>query len=305
MLGCRWSGTATAPTPPRIRCGGWRGRSAARGWCTTTACGCGRTRTRPGRSCRTPRCSAGSSPRPSKPRNARGWVRSPRSHWCRRARTRGGPTGTGSTRCRAAVGAGGWVRRGSGRSGTTGSRCGSPATGSPCAERAGVRGEGRGPAGGVVAAVAVGPVVVHGDPGGRRPVLRVVRRRPRRRQPLPPTSAEVGVDLGLDRLAVTSDGEIVDNPRHLRRKARALARAQRALARKQCGSANRRKAGRRVAVLHRRVRETRLDASPQAGPAAGPRQPSGPPGETCPSPVWPGRNWPGRSTMRAGPRWSG
>jgi putative transposase len=57
----------------------------------------------------------------------------------------------------------------------------------------------------------------------------------------------------------TSDGEIVDNPRHLHRKARALARAQRALARKQCGSANRRKAGRRVAVMHRRVRETRLD----------------------------------------------
>lgn len=79
-------------------------------------------------------------------------------------------------------------------------------------------------------------------------------------QPLPPVRHEVGVDLGLDRLAVTSDGEIIDNPRHLRRKARALARAQRALARKQRGSANRRKAVRRVAVLHRKVRETRLDA---------------------------------------------
>lgn len=79
-------------------------------------------------------------------------------------------------------------------------------------------------------------------------------------QPLPPVEHEVGVDLGLDRLAVTSDGEIVDNPRHLRLKQRRLGRAQRALARKQRGSANRRKAVRRVAVLHRTVRETRLDA---------------------------------------------
>jgi putative transposase len=78
--------------------------------------------------------------------------------------------------------------------------------------------------------------------------------------PLPPTDREVGVDLGLDRLAVTSDGEIVDNPRHLRRRARKLARLQRELCRKRRGSANRRKAVRRVAVAHRKVREARLDA---------------------------------------------
>ena len=79
-------------------------------------------------------------------------------------------------------------------------------------------------------------------------------------EPLPPTTAEVGIDLGLDRLAVTSDGEIVDNPRHLRLAHRRLAKAQRTLVRKQRGSSNRRKAVRRVAVLHRKVRETRLDA---------------------------------------------
>jgi len=81
----------------------------------------------------------------------------------------------------------------------------------------------------------------------------------RAEQPLPPVEREVGVDLGLDRIAVTSDGEIIDNPRHLRAAQRRLGRAQRALARKQKGSANRRKAVRRVAVRHRRVRETRLD----------------------------------------------
>lgn len=82
----------------------------------------------------------------------------------------------------------------------------------------------------------------------------------RAEQTLPAVEHEVGVDLGLDRLAVTSDGEIIDNPRHLRSAQHRLGRAQRALSRKQRGSANRRKAVRRVAVLHRKVRETRLDA---------------------------------------------
>ena len=76
---------------------------------------------------------------------------------------------------------------------------------------------------------------------------------------LPVSPADIGVDLGLTRLATLSTGEVIDNPRYLRRKARALARLQRLLARKVKGSNNRRKAVRRVAVLHRKVRETRLD----------------------------------------------
>ena len=67
------------------------------------------------------------------------------------------------------------------------------------------------------------------------------------------------VFIAMDRLAVTSDGEIIANPRFLRAKKRHLARAQRALSRKQKGSANRAKARHRVAVLHRKVRETRID----------------------------------------------
>ena len=77
--------------------------------------------------------------------------------------------------------------------------------------------------------------------------------------PLPACEHEVGIDLGLDRLAVTSDGQVIANPRFLRAKERHLAKAQRALARKAKGSANRVKARRRVAVVHRKVRETRLD----------------------------------------------
>jgi putative transposase len=77
--------------------------------------------------------------------------------------------------------------------------------------------------------------------------------------PLPAVTKDVGIDLGLTTLAVTSDGELIANPRHLRARERHLARAQRALARKQKGSANRSKARVKVAVHHRKVREARAD----------------------------------------------
>ncbi len=77
--------------------------------------------------------------------------------------------------------------------------------------------------------------------------------------PLPACDREVGIDLGLASLIVTSNGEIIGNPRFLRAAQRRLRKAQRVLSRRQKGSANRGKARHRVAVLHRRVRETRLD----------------------------------------------
>jgi putative transposase len=99
-------------------------------------------------------------------------------------------------------------------------------------------------------------VTVIREPDGRYYASFVVDRPP---GPLPASDREVGVDLGLDRLVVTSDGEIIANPGFLRAKQRRLAKAQRALSRKQKGSANRAKARHRVAVLHRKVREARLD----------------------------------------------
>lgn len=99
-------------------------------------------------------------------------------------------------------------------------------------------------------------VTVIREPDGRYYLSFVVGRDA---QPLPACEREIGLDVGLARLAVTSDGQIVANPRYLRSKERHLARAQRSLARKQKGSKNRAKARRRVAVLHRKVREARLD----------------------------------------------
>ncbi|MCK9869131.1 transposase [Nocardiopsis dassonvillei] len=77
--------------------------------------------------------------------------------------------------------------------------------------------------------------------------------------PAPDTGSEVGVDLGVKDFATLSTGEKIANPRHLERKARNLKRYQRRMARKQPGSNNRRKAKRRVAAAHRKVRHTRAD----------------------------------------------
>jgi transposase len=77
--------------------------------------------------------------------------------------------------------------------------------------------------------------------------------------PLPACDREVGVDLGLTSLVVTSDSEVIANPRFYRAAQRRLRRAQRVLSRRQKGSRNRAKARRRVAIVHRKVRDARLD----------------------------------------------
>ncbi|MEV4524983.1 transposase [Streptosporangium sp. NPDC049304] len=78
-------------------------------------------------------------------------------------------------------------------------------------------------------------------------------------EPLPTTGTAVGIDLGVASLVTTSDGEHLDNPRHLAASADRLAAAQRDLARKKRGSNRRRKAVARVAALHGKVRRQRLD----------------------------------------------
>ncbi len=99
-------------------------------------------------------------------------------------------------------------------------------------------------------------VTVIREPDGRYYASFVVQRAA---MPLPACDREVGIDLGLASLAVTSDGETVANPRFYRAAQRRLRRAQRVLSRRRKGSANRARARHRVAVVHRRVRDARLD----------------------------------------------
>jgi putative transposase len=65
--------------------------------------------------------------------------------------------------------------------------------------------------------------------------------------------------LGVKSLATISDGTIIPNPRHLKRRLKKIKRFHRAVSRKQKGSKNRRKAANRLAKLYQKVANQRRD----------------------------------------------
>ncbi len=69
----------------------------------------------------------------------------------------------------------------------------------------------------------------------------------------------MGVDVGINHLVALSSGETFKNPRHLQISERKLTKEQRRLSRKEKGSENRARQRVKVAKLHRRIREQRLD----------------------------------------------
>ena len=69
----------------------------------------------------------------------------------------------------------------------------------------------------------------------------------------------VGIDMGVTIFAALSDGSAIAPVNHGKKALKALRRAQRNLSRKKRGSANRRKAVRRVARIQRRVADARKD----------------------------------------------
>ncbi len=78
-------------------------------------------------------------------------------------------------------------------------------------------------------------------------------------EPLPENIAAVGIDMGLESFAVTSDAAIIDNPRWFRAAQKRLRRKQRHAARCVPGSSGWRKACKLVAKLHRYVFHQRND----------------------------------------------
>jgi len=65
--------------------------------------------------------------------------------------------------------------------------------------------------------------------------------------------------VGLEKFAALSDGSIIENPRHLRKTEERLKRAQRELSRKEKGSRNRERVRRKLAKLHAKVGNQRMD----------------------------------------------
>lgn len=71
--------------------------------------------------------------------------------------------------------------------------------------------------------------------------------------------ASIGIDLGIKDFAVTSEGEVIENPKFLRNSIQRLKVLQRRASKKQKGSSNRKKASERVAVLHEKITNQRQD----------------------------------------------
>jgi len=78
-------------------------------------------------------------------------------------------------------------------------------------------------------------------------------------KPLPKTNKKVGIDLGIKDFAITSDGEIFENPKWLRKSEKRLRKLQKDLSRKEKGSKNRRKARLKLAKQHEKIVNQRKD----------------------------------------------
>ncbi len=76
---------------------------------------------------------------------------------------------------------------------------------------------------------------------------------------LPEVNKQVGLDLGLKSMVITSDGHTYGNPQFAASDEKKLAKAQRRHAKKKKGSQNRRKAQLKVARIHAKIADRRRD----------------------------------------------
>ncbi|MBF9253001.1 transposase [Pontibacter sp. 172403-2] len=76
---------------------------------------------------------------------------------------------------------------------------------------------------------------------------------------LPTLNTSIGIDLGIKSFLVTSENQIVENPKNLYRYKRELNKAHRAVNRKKKGSSNRKKAVAKLAKVYLKVSNTRND----------------------------------------------
>ena len=76
---------------------------------------------------------------------------------------------------------------------------------------------------------------------------------------LEPTDNVIGLDLGIDCFFATSNGDKITNPKWLRKVQKRLKILNQRLSKKQKGSKNREKARVKVAKLHQKIVDTRLD----------------------------------------------
>lgn len=73
------------------------------------------------------------------------------------------------------------------------------------------------------------------------------------------SKGEIGIDVGINSFAVTSNGQVVENPKFLRRGEAELKKAQRKVSRRKKGSQRRKKAVKLLAKKHQHVARQRRD----------------------------------------------
>ena len=76
---------------------------------------------------------------------------------------------------------------------------------------------------------------------------------------LEPIINKIGIDLGIKEFAVLSTGEVIKNPKQLRKLEKKLAKKQKSLSRKVKGSNHRKKARVQVAKVHEKITNQRKD----------------------------------------------
>ena len=97
------------------------------------------------------------------------------------------------------------------------------------------------------------------EPSGKWFAVFCIEREMKQKEPKSNLGDGIGLDLGLKVFAVLSNGEKINNPRHLKKYEDKLAFCQRLLSRRKKGSKNREKAKLKVARIHENISNARSD----------------------------------------------
>lgn len=76
---------------------------------------------------------------------------------------------------------------------------------------------------------------------------------------LPQSNNKIGIDLGVKEFAITSDGEMIENPKYFRKSEKKLRKLQKDLSHCKNGSKNREKCREKVAKQHEKIANQRKD----------------------------------------------
>ncbi len=90
---------------------------------------------------------------------------------------------------------------------------------------------------------------------------------------LKPVKKQIGIDLGITSLLTTSDGKTFANPKNINKLHKKLRLAQKSLSRKTFGSNNYQKARLKVARIHAKIKDSRLDYTHKRAHSTNQRKP--------------------------------